>query len=160
MGGEIDHSWDQFECYGKNLLSSSLGLVADCVQAMWAVLYGWTPEIFGTKSMLQLCLVRSAQQLIKYSSRNGLRHCLCAVAHVSFYCGSFAAVTDDLVRTSSGGMIAPLLGGILLTMDRTIPVYTSVVIFAIAGFCVLLLRENAGDSGARDGAKPSRSIVH
>jgi hypothetical protein len=55
-------------------------------------------------------------------------------------------------------MIAPMLGGSLLMIDRSIPVYTSVVIFAIAGFCVLLLKEGAGDSAR--GRKGGRAIVH
>ena len=55
-------------------------------------------------------------------------------------------------------MIAPMLGGSLLMIDRSIPVYTSVVTFAIAGFCVLLLKESAGDSAR--GRKGGRAIVH
>jgi len=51
-------------------------------------------------------------------------------------------------------MIAPILGGILLVMDRSIPVYTSVVIFAIAGFCVLLLKEEAGEGARSRGGEP------
>ena len=43
---------------------------------------------------------------------------------------------------NSGGMIAPMLGGILLVMNRAVPVYTAVIVFAIAGFCVLLLKED------------------
>ncbi|KAG6919261.1 hypothetical protein DXG01_008057 [Tephrocybe rancida] len=89
--------------------------------AMWAVLYGWTPEIFGTKVRGTACGIASALSRI-------------------------------------GGMIAPLLGGALLVIDRSIPVYTSVVVFVFAGFCVLLLRENAGDSGAR--VKGERALVH
>ncbi|KAG8889996.1 hypothetical protein FRB98_001431 [Tulasnella sp. 332] len=38
-----------------------------------------------------------------------------------------------------GGMIAPLLGGQLLVIDRRLPVYAAVVIFIVAGFSVLLL---------------------
>ena len=57
------------------------------------------------------------------------------------------------------GMIAPILGGGLLMMNRSIPVYTSVVIFAIAGFCVLLLKENAGE-GAHARGKPDRVAAH
>jgi len=89
--------------------------------AMWAVLYGWTPEIFGTKIRGTACGIASALSRI-------------------------------------GGMIAPMLGGFLLTKDRSIPVYTSVVIFAIAGFCVLLLKETAGDSAR--GRTGGRAILH
>jgi len=42
---------------------------------------------------------------------------------------------------SRGGMIAPILGGQLLTIDVSFPVYTSVVTFIIAGICVLFLKE-------------------
>ncbi|CAA7262874.1 unnamed protein product [Cyclocybe aegerita] len=88
--------------------------------AMWAVLYGWTPEIFGTKVRGTACGIASALSRI-------------------------------------GGMIAPLLGGVLLMMDRSFPVYTSVVIFAIAGICVLFLKEGEGDRGIKSGG---RVIVH
>ncbi|KAF8953239.1 major facilitator superfamily domain-containing protein [Flammula alnicola] len=90
--------------------------------AMWAVLYGWTPEIFGTKVRGTACGIASALSRI-------------------------------------GGMIAPMLGGFLLMMDRSIPVYTSVVIFAIAGICVLLLKEEEGDS-ARGRGKLGRTLIH
>lgn len=69
---------------------------------MWAVLYGWTPEIFGTK-------VRGTA------------------------CGTASALSRI------GGMIAPMLGGTLLAMDRTFPVYASAFVFVIAGVCVLLV---------------------
>lgn len=51
-------------------------------------------------------------------------------------------------------MIAPMLGGVLLMIDRSVPVYTSVVVFVFAGFCVLLLREGPASS------KGERVIVH
>lgn len=54
-------------------------------------------------------------------------------------------------------MIAPLLGGMLLMVNRSVPVYASVVIFAIAGVCVLLLKEDAGDGGRESG---ERAILH
>ena len=38
-------------------------------------------------------------------------------------------------------MIAPILGGQLLTVDVSLPVYMSVVTFVIAGICVLFLKE-------------------
>lgn len=63
----------------------------------------------------------------------------------------------DLHFIHSGGMIAPLLGGTLLTINRSTPVYTSVVVFAVAGICVLLLKEDAGDGG-RDCRE--RVVVH
>ncbi|KAG6860790.1 hypothetical protein C0995_007596 [Termitomyces sp. Mi166 len=72
---------------------------------MWAVLYGWTPEIFGTKVRGTACGIASALSRI-------------------------------------GGMIAPMLGGTLLMINRSIPVYTSATVFVFAGFCVLLIHEN------------------
>ncbi|KAI0953359.1 hypothetical protein AcW1_007597 [Taiwanofungus camphoratus] len=85
--------------------------------AMWAVLYGWTPEIFGTKVRGTACGIASALSRI-------------------------------------GGMIAPMLGGTLLTIDHSIPVYTSIVVFVVAGVCVLLLDEKEGERGGE------RVIVH
>ena len=61
------------------------------------------------------------------------------------------AMTCGFVLTSCrvirGGMIAPLLGGLLLTIDPSFPVYTSVVIFVIAGICVLFLKEAEQQEG-------------
>lgn len=56
---------------------------------------------------------------------------------------------------SRGGMIAPLLGGALLVVDRSFPVYTSVVIFALAGGCTLLLKETEGATKSEE-----RVFVH
>ena len=53
-------------------------------------------------------------------------------------------------------MIAPLIGGRLLVIDRSIPVYTSVVAFVIAGCCVLLLKEDSSPQ-KRGGM---RAVVH
>ncbi|KAI0826913.1 MFS general substrate transporter [Trametes gibbosa] len=81
--------------------------------AMWAVLYGWTPEIFGTKVRGTACGIASALSRI-------------------------------------GGMIAPILGGTLLTIDHSFPVYVSIGIFILAGICVVLLDEDEGErSGQR-----------
>lgn len=44
-------------------------------------------------------------------------------------------------------MIAPILGGQLLTIDISFPVYTSVVTFIIAGVCVLFLKEAEKQEG-------------
>ncbi|OSC97208.1 MFS general substrate transporter [Trametes coccinea BRFM310] len=78
--------------------------------AMWAVLYGWTPEIFGTKVRGTACGIASALSRI-------------------------------------GGMIAPILGGTLLTIDHSFPVYASIAIFILAGLCVILLEEREGERG-------------
>ncbi|GJE98431.1 MFS general substrate transporter [Phanerochaete sordida] len=92
---------------------STLG-ISLCATAMWAVLYGWTPEIFGTKVRGTACGIASALSRI-------------------------------------GGMIAPILGGMLLVIDNSFPVYASVVIFLIAGLSVLLLREKEGEREASGG---------
>ncbi|KAA1469701.1 MFS general substrate transporter [Dentipellis sp. KUC8613] len=85
---------------------------------MWAVLYGWTPEIFGTK-------VRGTA------------------------CGTASALSRI------GGMIAPILGGLLLMADTSFPVYTSIVIFTLSGVFVLMLSEQPGDS-----KKGGPSLMH
>ncbi|KIL00200.1 hypothetical protein PAXRUDRAFT_821900 [Paxillus rubicundulus Ve08.2h10] len=89
--------------------ASSVGISLSAT-TMYAVLYGWTPEIFGTKVRGTACGIASALSRI-------------------------------------GGMIAPLLGGALLVMDRSFPVYTSVIVYLISAACVLLLHETAGQGG-------------
>ena len=44
-----------------------------------------------------------------------------------------------------GGMIAPLLGGTLITIDNSVPLYTSAVVFVLASVCILALREDDGE---------------
>jgi hypothetical protein len=55
-------------------------------------------------------------------------------------------------------MIAPMLGGVLLMMDRSLPVYASAVVFVFAGFCVLKLKEDEGEGGR--GSKGDRVAMH
>jgi len=68
--------------------------------------------------------------------------------------GTACGIASALSRI--GGMIAPILGGRLLMIDISFPVYTSVVTFIVAGICVLLLgeRERSDDDDAR------RDVVH
>jgi len=56
-------------------------------------------------------------------------------------------MTAVFVLAFRGGMIAPILGGQLLTVDVSLPVYTSVVTFVIAGICVLFLKEAEKSEG-------------
>lgn len=86
---------------------------------MWAVIYGWTPEIFATR-------VRGTA------------------------CGAASALSRI------GGMIAPIAGGALLMIDSSFPVYASIVVFTLSGFCVLLLKETP-TAGA---SKSDRAIIH
>jgi hypothetical protein len=44
-------------------------------------------------------------------------------------------------------MIVPLLGGTLLSIDRSFPVYASVVVYLVTALCVVLLYETAGPGG-------------
>ena len=85
-----------------------------------------------------------------------MRNCFCIVANVSHISMPHPA-GPSLMPVLRGGMIAPLLGGALLMMDRSIPVYASIVTFAIAGCCVLMLREGEGDSGR---GKGEAMVVH
>ncbi|KAI1790173.1 MFS general substrate transporter [Ganoderma leucocontextum] len=91
----VEHPW---------LVRASTVGISLSATAMYAVLYGWTPEIFGTKVRGTACGIASALSRV-------------------------------------GGMIAPILGGSLLVIDHTVPVYTSIVIFIISGICVLLIEE-------------------
>ncbi|KAJ7250028.1 major facilitator superfamily domain-containing protein [Mycena haematopus] len=90
---------------------------------MWAVLYGWTPEIFATKVRGTACGIASALSRI-------------------------------------GGMIAPILGGILLLFSRAAPVYTSMIVFVLAAACVLLLSEDEGEGGRSRAVRRIRVVVH
>ena len=53
-------------------------------------------------------------------------------------------------------MIAPIVGGTLLVLSMSFPVYASIVVFVVSGGCVLLLADSPGDV-SKDG-RPS--IVH
>ncbi|KAL1729666.1 major facilitator superfamily domain-containing protein [Schizophyllum commune] len=75
---------------------------------MWAVLYGWTPEIFSTEVRGTACGIASALSRV-------------------------------------GGMISPVLGGVLLMISKSLPLYVSATMFTVAGFCILLLREDEGE---------------
>ncbi|KIJ97551.1 hypothetical protein K443DRAFT_63682, partial [Laccaria amethystina LaAM-08-1] len=68
-------------------------------------MYGWTPEIFGTKVW-----------------------------------GTAYGIALALLRTYIflGGMIAPMLGGMLLMISRSPLLYASTVVFVFMGFCVLM----------------------
>lgn len=71
----------------------------------------------------------------------GMWDCFCVVKNVRspfWVAGRFGLILFPVAR---GGMIAPILGGQLLTIDVSFPVYTSVVTFVIAGICVLFLSE-------------------
>jgi len=54
-------------------------------------------------------------------------------------------------------MIAPMAGGTLLMINPSFPVYTSIVVFALSGFCVLLLKETPS-AGAGKGGRSA--IIH
>jgi len=75
---------------------------------MYAVLYGWTPELFGTKIRGTACGIASALSRI-------------------------------------GGMIAPILGGVLLVINRAFPVYMSVGVYLATAVFIALLHETAGE---------------
>ncbi|KAL1745814.1 major facilitator superfamily domain-containing protein [Schizophyllum fasciatum] len=75
---------------------------------MWAVLYGWTPEIFSTSVRGTACGIASALSRV-------------------------------------GGMVSPVLGGVLLMISTALPLYVSATMFAVAGCCILLLREDEGE---------------
>lgn len=81
-----------------------------------------------------------------YSEGDSVRDSLRAFTNVriSISTSLYSLTSCKLCR---GGMIAPILGGVLLVADRSLPVYTSVVIFALAGVCTLLLSEDEGRSG-------------
>jgi len=54
-------------------------------------------------------------------------------------------------------MIAPLMGGALLMIDPSFPVYASVMVFVLAGTFVLFIKE---PNGASEGKGRRPAIVH
>ncbi|KAF7298678.1 MFS general substrate transporter [Mycena indigotica] len=91
---------------------------------MWAVLYGWTPEIFATQVRGTACGIASALSRV-------------------------------------GGIIAPLIGGLLLLFSRAAPVYASMLVFVIAAVCVLGLAEDEGEGGkAKGGHTRGAGLMH
>ena len=62
----------------------------------------------------------------------------------------------DLTLVFRGGMIAPILGGQLLAIDVSLPVYASAVAFVIAGICVLFLEE----TGKQEREETQRVVLH
>ena len=56
-------------------------------------------------------------------------------------------------------MIAPIVGGALLMIDPSFPVYASIAVFVLSGICVLLIKEvNSGANEDKD-RRPG-AIVH
>ena len=126
---------------GSKMISLPFCVLFVLVRSRWAVslstvgivltaTVGWIPIVFlYTDGFLRRCCIIDGL----LSPRHCLWHC------VGMYVGPCISSTyrNNLNDCSCnrGGMIAPILGGILLIMNRLIPVYTSVVIFAIARYC-------------------------
>ena len=94
------------------------------------------------------------------SSRDGMWVRISPFSNVRM---SFIAL--QLILTSfyqhSGGMIAPILGGALLMADRSLPVYTSIVVFLIAAVCTLCISEDEGhENGGGIGRGGGGVVVH
>lgn len=64
---------------------------------------------------------------------------------------------------NSGGMIAPIVGGILLGINNSVPVYVSAVTFFLAAVCALALPfESAADvtGSTSAGGSGEYSLLH
>jgi hypothetical protein len=55
-------------------------------------------------------------------------------------------------------MIAPMMGGTLIMIDPSYPVYASSVIFTLSGICVILIEEPKGSGEDKGRRRPA--IVH
>ena len=55
-------------------------------------------------------------------------------------------------------MIAPIVGGALLMIDPSFPVYASIAMFVLSGICVLLIEEVDNSTGEED--KDRWAAVH
>lgn len=139
---------------------------------MWAVLYVRYPVLaLSTTLMERLGLDtgdirhRSARDCLWYcfwyvsalrfqrkSDTNG-HHQLC---HECLYLLVKKRRSFSLTLLNRGGMFAPLIGGFLLSIDRALPVYAAVGVFALAGACTLLIDEPENQEKSDSGP----SFVH
>lgn len=56
-------------------------------------------------------------------------------------------------------MIAPIVGGALLMIDPSFPVYASIAVFVFSGICVLLIKE-VNSAAIEDKDRRPGAIVH
>jgi MFS family permease len=84
----------------SEVLSSAM--VSFLATLNYAVIYGYTPEVFESKVRGTACGIASA----------------------------FGRVA---------GIIAPVVTGILLSLDVSVPLYVSALLFTLSGFCMVLL---------------------
>jgi hypothetical protein len=64
----------------------------------------------------------------------------------------------DALSTDSGGMIAPIVGGALLMIDPSFPVYASIAVFLLSGICVLLIKEVDGGASEDKDRRPAATV--
>lgn len=84
------------------------------------------------------------------SAWDGLWNRLSAFSNVSRLSSRLASsVVLTTPPRTRGGMIAPMLGGTLLTIDHSFPVYASIGIFILGGLCVIMLKEREGARGGQ-----------
>jgi hypothetical protein len=57
-------------------------------------------------------------------------------------------------------MIAPIVGGALLMVDPSFPVYASVAVFVLSGICVLSIEEVSSGASEEDKDRRPVAIVH
>jgi hypothetical protein len=55
-------------------------------------------------------------------------------------------------------MIAPMMGGALLMIDPSFPVYASIAMFLLSGICVLLIKEVNGGASEDTDRRPAASV--
>ena len=113
----------------------------------------WTPEIFVTKGKRKfpICGLELVTHLCcQCEERLPVQplHFPGCMSRIS-WC---PCVQSLITSTDRSGMAAPMVGGILLAINPAFPVFASAVVFALAGCCVLLLKENEG-SGTKKGGR-------
>jgi hypothetical protein len=64
---------------------------------------------------------------------------------------SFTGFADCVAIEYRSGMIAPIIGGALFSVDISFPVYVSIFVMLLSTTCVLLLREDAGAATMKGG---------
>lgn len=113
---------------------------------MWAILYGWTPAIFSTNGKSQLI------SIFYHLYFNSTWNCMWFSFRIFQSVRSFLSIIIfKLTKFESGGIMAPLVGGWLLVIDKAFPVYASVAILLASSFAVLCLKDQP--VGSSDGAQ-------
>ena len=108
-----------------------------------------TPEIFATKGILIFddIIALNIFGPFQFVERLVVQHQHYPECKDFIYM-PFTRYGDSLLECR-GGMLAPLIGGALLMVNISFPVYASIIVFTAGGLCVLPLKASDIQWGSR-----------